>query len=167
MVYCGLRIIHVRPCTMPRAKKAATLAQPLPKPTPAPSTGPQQQELQCKIHTNTHAVLLGLGALLIASFGMNLSALAANKKTEPTQEAMSGYIQSLTVKVDKLQRQLDAVSAQLLKACNDVSSSCLGDKNPALDQEDNATAENSKEDATKPAKNDGAQLQKEQTPQKK
>lgn len=144
---------------MPRAsKKAADTTQPLPKPTPPPPPGPQQQELQCKIHTNTHAVLLGLGALLIASFGMNLSALAANKKTEPTHEAMSGYIQSLTIKVDKLQRQLDAVSSQLLKACNDVSNSCLGDKNPAdadLDEETDkqeskeTSPETTKEEATK------------------
>ncbi len=129
MLYCGLYYSFVS-MLMPRApKKAVEPSQPLPKPTPTPPPGPQQQ-LQCKVHTSTHAVLLGLGALLIASFGMNLSALAASKKTDPTQDTISTYTQPLEAKIDRLQQQLDSVSAQLLKACNDVSTSCLQQTNP-------------------------------------
>lgn len=128
---------------MPRApKKAVEPSQPLPKPTPTPPPGPAQQQIQCKTHANTHAVLLGLGALLVASFGMNLSALAASKKAEPTHEALGGYVQSLETKVDKLQRQLDSISAQLLKACNDVSNACL-------DKDQTATEDNQEDEDVK------------------
>ncbi len=125
-----ITLIHLWYHAMPRAKKTAESIQPLPKQTPLPPPTPQQQPLQCKASTNTHAVLLGLGALLIASFGVNLSALAANKTTEPTHEMMSAYMQSLETKVDKLQQQLNSLSAQLLKACNDVSTSCIEQTKP-------------------------------------
>ncbi len=127
----------------PRATKKAAepTSQPLPKAATQTAQNKDPQQVQCKIHTNTHAVLLGLGALLVLSFGLSLSTLAASKKTEPTVAGVGANVQALEAKIDKLQRQLDSVSAQLLKACNDVSNSCLEKANPTEEQVDNATGE--------------------------
>ncbi len=135
----------------PRATKKAVspTSQLLPKAATQPMPNKDPQPLQCKIHTNTHAVLLGLGALLVLSFGLSLSTLAASKKTEPTIASVGANVQALEIKIDKLQRQLDSVSAQLLKACNDVSNSCLEKANPTDEQAGEATVEEQvKEDAS-------------------
>ncbi|MEK7648688.1 MAG: hypothetical protein AAB400_02085 [Patescibacteria group bacterium] len=140
-------IIHFATMLMPprATKKAATnLSQPLPK-TAQPPQNKEQQQIQCKIHTNTHAVLLGLGALLVLSFGLSLSSLAASKKTEPTIATVGSNVQALEAKIDKLQRQLDSVSAQLLKACNDVSNSCL-EKASQADEETTESTDGEKPD---------------------
>lgn len=72
---------------------------------------------------------------------MNLSALAASKKATPANEVIGTTIQALEAKIDNLQQRLDSVSAQLLKACNDVSNSCI---------EQNNLTEEPREDITKP-----------------